>query len=406
MALKGTLKDFGIADILQLIGQQLKTGVLNLSNKDQDVQVFFVNGNVTKAASASRDRQDLLGSILVRAEAISQEQLDTALEIQRRTLKRLGDILVDSGYVTRDEVRDFTRLQTTETLYQLFLWKNGNYEFVQQEVEQDPESYSPIRAESVLMEGFRMVDEWPFIRERITSYEMRFELLKTLEPAAETPAAEDSEEDFLSGIDDAFDALDGGEDKPEPEKDLGENEHKVFALISPDRDVQKIIDLSRLGEFETCKALLNLMNAGYLAGVAPKRRRSRSQKSDAGGGLMLRRGVGWIFPVLARVAMSAILLALVLVLLRISGVDPSGIWQSNDLIVRQARVQEALGWRAMQRIKNALQVYRLEHGKYPASLELLVQEQFLHAYELRFPWQQAYAYRLTAKGYELLRPFR
>ncbi|RME22700.1 MAG: DUF4388 domain-containing protein, partial [Deltaproteobacteria bacterium] len=28
MALKGTLKDFGIADIFQLISQQTKTGVL------------------------------------------------------------------------------------------------------------------------------------------------------------------------------------------------------------------------------------------------------------------------------------------------------------------------------------------------------------------------------------------
>ena len=406
MALKGTLKDFGIADILQLIGQQLKTGVLHLSNKDHEVQVFFVNGNVIKAASASRDKQDLLGSILVRAEAITQEQLDTALEIQRRTLKRLGDILVDSGYVPRDEVRDFTRLQTTETLYQLFLWQNGNYEFSQEEIVQDPDSYSPIRAESVLMEGFRMVDEWPFIRERISSYAMRFEVLKTPEDAPLESTEKDEEEDFLSGIDDAFDAMDGGDSASKPDKNLGENERMIFALITPDRDVQKLIDLSRLGEFETCKGLLNLLNEGYLAGISPKRGRAKLQPSESGGGLGLRRGASWVWPVLARVAMTAILLTLVLVLLRISGIDPSGLWRSNDLTVRQARVQEALGWRNQQRIQNALQVYKLEHGAYPASLDALVEDKYLHAHELHYPWRDNYAYRRTAKGFELMRPFR
>ena len=49
MALTGTLKGFGIADILQLIGQQQKTGVLYLKSKEQDVQVYFRDGNIVRA---------------------------------------------------------------------------------------------------------------------------------------------------------------------------------------------------------------------------------------------------------------------------------------------------------------------------------------------------------------------
>ncbi|MET0405181.1 MAG: DUF4388 domain-containing protein, partial [Cystobacter sp.] len=54
MALTGTLKDFGIADILQLIGQQQKTGVLALTHKDDSVHVAFKDGNIVKAESAHR----------------------------------------------------------------------------------------------------------------------------------------------------------------------------------------------------------------------------------------------------------------------------------------------------------------------------------------------------------------
>ena len=49
MALRGTLSDFGIADIFQLVGHQVKTGLLLLKNREQEVRISFVNGNVVKA---------------------------------------------------------------------------------------------------------------------------------------------------------------------------------------------------------------------------------------------------------------------------------------------------------------------------------------------------------------------
>ena len=44
MALTGTLKDFGIAEILQLIGQQSKSGVLHLKNKADEIHVVDGTG--------------------------------------------------------------------------------------------------------------------------------------------------------------------------------------------------------------------------------------------------------------------------------------------------------------------------------------------------------------------------
>ena len=54
---------------------------------------------------------------------------------------------------------------------------------------------------------------------------------------------------------------------------LGRGERRVFELALPGRTVERIVDLSRLGEFETCKALRNLVNLGYLRAVAPARAR-------------------------------------------------------------------------------------------------------------------------------------
>src|SRR5574340_1273325 len=154
MALQGTLKDFGIAEILQLIGQQAKSGVLHLRSRDDEIHVGIADGNVVRAEAAGRKARERLGSMLVRAELITREQLDRALDEQKRSLRRLGDILVELELVSSARLREMTALQTTETVYQLFRWKSGTYAFEPGEVEWDRETVSPLRAESVLMEGF------------------------------------------------------------------------------------------------------------------------------------------------------------------------------------------------------------------------------------------------------------
>ena len=123
MALTGTLKDFGIAEILQLIGQQSKSGVLHLKARADEIHVVMWNGSVVSAEYAGRKARDKLGSLLVRADLITEEQLEEALGVQKRTLRRLGDIVVELGMVTKEQLREMTALQTTQTLYKLFHWK-------------------------------------------------------------------------------------------------------------------------------------------------------------------------------------------------------------------------------------------------------------------------------------------
>ena len=245
MALAGTLKDFGIADILQLIAQQQKTGMLHLRSKDQEVNVGFVDGAIVSAESSTRKKRDLFGHLLVRAELITESQLEQALETQKRSLQRLGDVLVSSGVLTTDQYQRMAQLQFNETLYRLFSWKSGTYEFEQGPVHHDTHDLEPVRAESVLMEGFRMVDEWPVIRKRIPRYDLVF---ATASPCRPIPAPPRGSSEFAS---------------------IGPPERRVFALVNGFRDVRKLVDLSCLGEFETCKALCNLANLGHVQALMP-----------------------------------------------------------------------------------------------------------------------------------------
>ncbi len=397
MALKGTLKDFGIADILQLIGHQQKTGVLHLKARDQETHVYFRDGNIVRAESTSRKKKELIGAMLVRAELITESQLEFALETQRRTLKRLGDVMVTSRMVTKERFAQMVSLQTTETLYRLFSWKSGSYQFEQGEVEVDPDAALSLRAESVLMEGFRMVDEWPVIKRAITSYELTFQRLKELPPA--TVAAQDTDS-FDTALDAAFE---GG--LPAREKrsktgefaHLGDNERRVFSLATPGREVRKLIDLSCLGEFETCKSLLNLVNQGYLAPVEP------SGRTHAVGGSETR--LGRMVGAVGRVALSSALLALLVLIGSRLNLEAVSFGQSAATFNDPA-AQRMVSRAQMARIEAALDVYRLEAGELPDALERLVEAGLLGQTDVRHPWREPYHYRRTGTGFVLLPPLR
>src|SRR5258705_2232351 len=103
MALEGTIKDFGLPDIFQLIGLQRKTGLLTLKHDQDQVTVFFENGMVVNADSASKRLEDRLGNVLVKQGKLGKERLEKALATPKQTLQRLRPPLLTQQYNTHKE---------------------------------------------------------------------------------------------------------------------------------------------------------------------------------------------------------------------------------------------------------------------------------------------------------------
>src|SRR5579862_1626120 len=100
MALEGTIKDFGLPDIFQLIGLQRKTGVLTLKSDKESVTITFENGMVVMADSSAKRLEDRLGYVLVKQGKLTKEKLEEALQTQKATLQRLGHILTTQNAIT------------------------------------------------------------------------------------------------------------------------------------------------------------------------------------------------------------------------------------------------------------------------------------------------------------------
>ncbi len=383
MALSGTLKDFGIADILQLIGHQTKTGRLLLKTGSDEVEVSFIDGNVVFANEKARTQSNLLGSLLLRAELLSKEQLDEALSMQQRTLKRLGDILIEMQIVTEQQLAQMMRLQTTETLYKLFSWKSGTYQFEQEDIDAAKSSFEPIRAESILLEGFRRVDEWPALRKKIPSVDATFVKLKELDTRD------------LPSIDDGGLGLDGS--APDADGKPTERHKLIYRLGVGGKDVQRLVDASRIGEFEALKVLSDLIEWGYIKPLTPPRGTAAISKSLAKGGRELARSGA-----LVRLGLSLAFFLATLFLVR--WIAPALGSSRAENPARRGATARLLSHDQLIRLESALELYKTEHGDYPQGLRQLVEGQLVTEQDLRYPFRESYYYRRTPQGFVLLPP--
>jgi phosphoribosyl-ATP pyrophosphohydrolase len=167
MALSGNLRTMLPGDLLQWLSLGQKTGTLVVSNSRVEKKIFFRNGRVI--SSASNDPREYLGQFLMSHGYITEPELKKAMEVQQQSRILLGKILVMIDVITEPELQRFMRLKAEEEIYDIFLWNDGDFYFVDDELPQMEMIPLQVDVTGIIMEGTRRVDEWARIREVIAN---------------------------------------------------------------------------------------------------------------------------------------------------------------------------------------------------------------------------------------------
>lgn len=240
VALHGNLKDFGIADVFQLIGQQRKTGLLKIEGASDLVVLAFDKGSVVWASPASDWPLLPLGEALVRCGWLPPIRLDAALSESRRSARPVSAILIEHGEISESQVEEAEDLLTRETIFNVMRWEDGVFHFTAQPVDHQKSPEALLGAEQILMEGLRWVDEWPTFCEAVPREEVVFRRVTSDESAGWNQTQETA--------------------RPA-------SWQRVLALVNGRSSARRIIDLSRLGTFEGTRILAELRSAALIEPV-------------------------------------------------------------------------------------------------------------------------------------------
>jgi Domain of unknown function (DUF4388) len=151
MAVEGTLDLFQLPEILQLISQQKKTGILTVQGQNDIVAISFLTGRIVAADALNQTMEEGLTRILVAEGIMSQADLARALAEHPSAGGRLLDFLVERRYVTRQRLLAALRLQTYGLIEQLLRWQQGDFKFYSGEEVSYEEAFVPITVEELLL---------------------------------------------------------------------------------------------------------------------------------------------------------------------------------------------------------------------------------------------------------------
>ncbi len=390
MALSGTLRDFALPDIFQLIGMQRKTGLLTLESDRETVSVVFEQGMVVHADSTVRRLDDLLGNVLVRHGKIRKEILEEALAKQKVSMQRLGFILTSQGYIDRDDLKLALSEQVQQIVFRVFRWKSGNYHFdPAADTDYDRENTNPVSTDHILMEGIRRVDEWPIIEKRIPSLDFVF---RPLVPHKQIKIVDSSEEkggDLAA----AFDSLEGGSEEPaaadpSSEVGLGAQEEKIYRFVDGKRSVATIMEMTGLSDFDVCRTLFDFIDRNLVAPAGQEPSRT-SHRVGASVTESAPNQLAGLVAIIAVLLMSAVGFS-------ISASAPFRVPAFPSFLQQESvTIQKSIDVAKMRRLVSGLRAYYLAFGTYPTLLDDLVNASpaLVSAYDLVGASGEPYRYR-------------
>jgi hypothetical protein len=250
VAMSGDMGIIPIGAALQLLQIELQTGVLLVSDGKTEVSIAMRDGLIDLVQARGAGNEFRLGRYFVEHGLVTPEDIDRLLRDNAPTprppppesrfpprdevsaaRRLLGDILVDSGRVSRDQLRDALARQSSELVYEVLRWPRGRFEFRREALPALAESGRlGLPVASVVMEGFRRVDEWRLVEASLGN----FESVLQKDPVA-------------------LDAV--GLER------LTQTEQRMLERIDGERTVRELVAQSHMSSFDACRILFQLIEA-------------------------------------------------------------------------------------------------------------------------------------------------
>lgn len=256
--LSGDLGVVPIGAVLQLLQAENQSGVLVCTNGSAEVRATFRAGAIDLVQSTGAGDEFRLGRFFVEEGVLTPSEIDAIMRESGRAAEAdangeepplssvhpagrafgkrlpLGMALLSRGKITAAQLRAALSRQSSELLYEVLRWPSGRFELRREPPSELAESARlALPVASVVMEGFRRVDEWRVLERTLGSFDT-----------------------VLLRDDTAFGTLDVAS--------LPAKERAVLDAVDGERTIRAIVAASNLSSFDACRILVQFLEARAL----------------------------------------------------------------------------------------------------------------------------------------------
>ena len=164
----GSLAEFGVSDLYWLISFQKKTGLLELVEGKEKVNIYFLHGELADVQWLTRPEEKKMGTLLVKGKVITREQVEQALIRAENTGQKLGFTLINMGLVSVKDLAGFISLHMLEGLRIALEFKSGTFSYKKlPESHFEPSSFNPADLPKLYRQAIIGQEKIPFLQKEI-----------------------------------------------------------------------------------------------------------------------------------------------------------------------------------------------------------------------------------------------
>ena len=178
MAFMGETIDVNVADLLSVLARRRHSGRLAISLDGEEIQLFLDQGRLVSVTSSNHGLR--IGRTLVRLGVLDPMRLETAVREQEVSGngRPLGEILLQCGWVTRDDLARGAQEQCIEALARVIVAKQGTFMFSRDAVPRAATALVALNTDGIVLEASRRADEMVTLRSLLPSPGTRLGLAK------------------------------------------------------------------------------------------------------------------------------------------------------------------------------------------------------------------------------------
>ncbi|MGB9599606.1 MAG: DUF4388 domain-containing protein, partial [Myxococcota bacterium] len=165
---RGLLSEVSITKLFYRFASAKVTGKLVLKNDGIVKSVYLRDGFPEHIDTNKKD--ELFGEMLVRRNIITRTSLNLTLKEQEKSKIKIGNILIDKGYIKPAELIKLLTEQMRMRYFELFNWENGTYEFYAHMVSKNISYPMGMGAFALISEAVRNKMEYSLIEKSINNY--------------------------------------------------------------------------------------------------------------------------------------------------------------------------------------------------------------------------------------------
>jgi curved DNA-binding protein CbpA len=226
-SISGLLKHYPLSDILLDLQRSEKDGVLEIRSGYISKRIYFKNGLMVFATS--NKEEDRLGEVLLKAGKITVDQYYQSVDIMKKTGKQQGTVLVELGYLKPEDLIWAIRHQVEEIILSLFLWEDGEFVFIEGPLPSDEAITLKFSAATLIYRGIKRMKNLTHI--------------KNATPSLDTILYYSS--DPMNLFQDV---------------NLDKIDKDILSLIDGRRNIQTILSISPMDNFQTMKTIYALLS--------------------------------------------------------------------------------------------------------------------------------------------------